>query len=262
VATAGGSSSLPLLRAERLVAAVRRGGSSLPLIVETADGPYVVKLRGSAQGTAALVAEIVVAELAEALGLPVPRRAVVGLDADFACADRDAELADLLRCSAGLNLGFRYLARGRPLSADELAGLDDEFVARVLWLDGLVMNVDRTVSNPNILWWQRAPWLIDHGAALPFQHDWAAVSEASPRRTTPSAASHLFGARAAVLAAHDVALARCVSRQVLRAALAQVPEDLLLPLLGGAANASAVQRRREAYVAFLWKRLKPPRPFV
>jgi hypothetical protein len=49
---------------------------------------------------------------------------------------------------------------------------------------------------------------------------------------------------------------------VLRAALAQVPDDFLLPLLGGAANASAMRRRREACVAFLWKRPKPPRPFV
>ncbi|MEO8603719.1 MAG: HipA family kinase [bacterium] len=253
---------LPVLRAERLIAAVRRGGSSLPLIVETSDGPYVVKLRGAAQGTAALVAEVVVAELAEGLDLPVPPRAVVRLDADFITADRDAELADLLRFSHGLNLGFRFLDRALPLSVAQLAGLDEEFAARLLWLDGLVINVDRTADNPNLLWWQRRAWLIDHGAALPFQHDWAAVSEATPRRALPSSWVHLFQRHAHSAAAHDAALARRLSRAVLRQALARVPDDFLLPLLERSASADALRRRREAYVAFLWKRLKPPRPFV
>jgi hypothetical protein len=34
------------------------------------------------------------------------------------------------------------------------------------------------------------------------------------------------------------------------------------PAAGRRANADRLERRRRAYHAFLWKRLKPPRPFL
>ena len=42
--------------------------------------------------------------------------------------------------------------------------------ADVVWLDALVMNVDRSARNPNLLLWHERLWLIDHGAALYLQH--------------------------------------------------------------------------------------------
>jgi hypothetical protein len=253
---------LRTLRAVRLQRALRRAGSSLPLVVETADGSYVAKLRGAAQGLAALVAEIIVAELAERLGLRVPVRVLLRLDPGFVCDDRDAELADLLRASRGLNLGLRYLPGARELRPVDAARLDAETATRILWLDRLVMNVDRTARNPNLLHWEGDTWLIDHGAALPFQHDWTRVSEDSPRRPGPVGAEHLLHARAAGLALRDPALARRLGREVLQAAVEQVPDEFFLPLLSAGAAGDALARRRAAYVAFLWKRLKSPRPFL
>src|SRR5688572_1324479 len=49
-----------------------RLGGTRPVVVDTAAGPRFVKLRGAADGPAALVAEVIVAELAEALGLAGP----------------------------------------------------------------------------------------------------------------------------------------------------------------------------------------------
>ena len=45
-----------------------RRGSSRPIVVETNAGACLVKLRGAAQGTGPLVAEIVVGAIAEAIG--------------------------------------------------------------------------------------------------------------------------------------------------------------------------------------------------
>lgn len=253
---------LRTLRAVRLQRALRHRGSSLPLVVETADGFYVAKLHGAAQGPAALVAEIVVAALAECLGLRVPARVLLRLDPGFVCDDRDAELADLLRASRGLNLGLRYLPGARELGPRDAAALDAETATRILWLDRLAMNVDRTARNPNLLGWEGETWLIDHGAALPFQHDWTAVSEATPRRPGPVGVAHLLNARAAGLALRDGALARRLGRAALQAAVEQVPDDFLRSLLPAGAAGDALRRRRAAYVAFLWKRLKSPRPFL
>lgn len=234
-----------------------RSGSSSPLVVETDAGRFVAKLRGAAQGPSALVAEVVVATLAERLGLPVPERVSLELAANVATNDRNDELADLLAASVGQNLGFRWLDGASMPSAAELARVDDEFAVRVLWLDGLVLNIDRTPSNPNVLLCRGQPWLIDHGAALTFQHDWAQVSEDSPRAGVDHDL-HLFGARRHLLARYDEALARTLPREALADVLAVVPDSFL----ADRPREWSAARARAAYVAFLWKRLRAPRPFV
>jgi len=233
-----------------------RGASSSPVIVETPGGRFVLKLRGAGGGVPALIAELIVGELAERLGLPVPERVLVALDADFSSDDRNDELHDLLTRSVGLNVGFRYLDAARLPRPEELARLDDDIALRVLWLDGLTLNPDRTSSNPNILFWKQRPWLIDHGAALSFHYDWAHVTEASPRELTTHA-GHVFAERAARLSLVDAALARRLDAHALTACLDVVPDELL-----AAAMPEAAVRARAAYEAFLWKRLKPPRPFT
>lgn len=234
-----------------------RSASTSPLVVDTPTGRCVAKLRGAAQGPAALVAEVVVAELAQHLGLPVPERVLLELPADVETDDANDELADLLAASAGQNLGFRWLEAASVLAPQAAASIDDEFAVRVLWLDALVMNPDRTAHNPNVLLAQGQPWLIDHGAALGFQYDWARVDEESPRAPTDHT-SHLFGARRAELARWDAQLAPLCTRELLADVLECVPDSFLT----ARPREWAPSRARAAYVAFLWKRLKAPRPFL
>jgi HipA-like kinase len=249
-------SEMRTFQAKRVVARIRSGSSS-PVVVETEAGPFVAKLRGAGHGLLALTAEIIVAELAELLGLPVPERVLLTLSEDVPSDDRNDELADLLRASAGQNLGFRRLEGAREPGPKELEALDDEFAARVLWLDGLTMNPDRTAKNPNILIWKGRPWLIDHGSALTFHHDWAEVSEDSPREAF-AYGGHVFEPRLPLLERWDAELARVVSSPALEAAIARVPDAFLI--LNELDTSRA--RLRAAYHAFLWKRLKTPRPFV
>src|SRR3954470_13415255 len=94
--------------ATRYVTPLREGGS-LPAIVEADDdGLYVLKFRGAGQGPLALVAELITGELAQALGLPVPRLVLMDLDGDMARTEPDPEISDLIRASAGLNLGLDF----------------------------------------------------------------------------------------------------------------------------------------------------------
>jgi len=248
--------ALPILLASHVRARIR-GGSSSPVVVETPRGLFVAKLRGAGHGVLALVAEIIVAELAERLGLPAPERALIELLPNFQSDDRNDELADLLRASIGINLGFRLLEGAHEPRVEDLRSLDDEFVGRVLWLDGLTMNPDRSSQNPNILFWNHRPWLIDHGSALAFHHDWARVNEDSPRE--PAVYSgHVFESSLPLLRRFDPVLALLMTREALEQAMAIVPASFLLEAgLEGSAD-----RIRAAYAAFLWKRLKSPRPFL
>lgn len=242
----------------RVLSAIRTG-NSLPVIVDTPAGMHIVKLRGAAHGTSALVAEIIAAELAERLGLSVPARAFVVFDDTLESDDRNDELAQLLAASHGLNLGFQWLPAARDLRAIDVAGIDEETASAIVWLDWLVMNPDRTARNPNILISHGLPWLIDHGSALGFHHQWSAVTEDSPAKLFPLQ-SHVLWRRATRLAAIDASLTTLMSRPALRNAVAEVPDDFLRTMRPQDATAAALFRRREAYVSFLWKRLKSSRP--
>jgi len=232
-------------------------GSSSPVLVETAGGLFVAKLRGAGQGVAALVAEIIVAELAMALGLPVAELSLLQLPADVESLDKNDELAQLLEFSVGLNLGVRYLDGAKAPRPRQLDELDDDFVARVLWLDGLTQNPDRTFKNPNVLFWHGRPWLIDHGAALTFQYGSADVTEDSPREPSDFS-NHVFGARAALLSRYDAELATLIDARALVRATEAVPDAFLADL----SIDPTPEKSRAFYRAFLWKRLKAPRPFM
>jgi hypothetical protein len=141
------------------------------------------------------------------------------------------------------------------LAPADLARVTPDWASQVRWLDWLVLNPDRTPENPNILVTGTQCWLIDHGAALPFQHDWAAVTEQMPQRHELSRA-HLFDAAATRLQEWDPLLTSLLTRERLTEAVAAVPDSFLAPLVGPSPASIGVTRRRAAYVAFLWKRLQ------
>jgi hypothetical protein len=226
--------------------------------VRTSAGEFLTKLRGAAQGVLPLIAEIIVGELATVLGLPVPERALVALDETTPSDDHTGELMDLLGRSHGLNLGFRYLRGASDLRADERGRVPADVAATILWLDGLVMNPDRTPQNPNIMLWHRQPWLIDHGAALSFHFDIGSLTEQLPRQALFDWQRHLFAEQAPRVASIDAESAAKLSREVLVSAVGMVPDDFLLAGFPRLAPAEV----RGIYAAVLWKRLKAPRPFL
>ena len=206
------------------VLALREGGS-LPGLMEADDlGTYVVKFRGAGQGPRALVAEVVVGELARALGLPVPELVTVDLDPAFARSEPDEEVQDLLAASRGLNLGLDYLPGALDLDPASDT-VDDTFAASVVWLDALTLNVDRSWRNPNLLLWGGRPWLIDHGAALYVHHDWSRATDAATR-AYPGIEEHALLARAgSVTDAHE-RLSPQVTDDLLTTITDTVPECL------------------------------------
>lgn len=215
---------LERVSATRYLLPLREGGS-LPGLVEASDlGTYVVKFRGAGQGPRALVAEVIAGELARAAGLPVPDLVVVDLDPRLAPAEPDEEVQDLLRASAGANLGMDFLpgALGFDASVDRI---DADLAARVVWFDAYVQNPDRSWRNPNLLRWHGDPWLIDHGAALWFHHDWPRA-DAAPTRPYGQAAEHVLLAAADRPGSVHDAMAAAVDG-ALDAVLGLVPDEWL-----------------------------------
>src|SRR5215213_1602025 len=158
--------------ATRYITPLREGGS-LPALVEADDGErYVMKFVGAGQGVKALVAELIAGEIGRNLGLRIPELVFMELEPGFGLNEPHEEIQDLLKASIGLNLGMRYLPSAFAYNPLMKPPPEDPLASDIVWFDAYITNVDRTPRNVNMLIWEQQLWLIDHGAALYFHHDW------------------------------------------------------------------------------------------
>jgi hypothetical protein len=118
-----------------------------------------------------LIAELIGGEIARALGLKVPEIVFAELDECFGITEGDEEIQDLLKASKGLNLGLHFLS-GAFTYDPAVNTIDTLLASKIVWLDCLITNVDRTFRNTNMLMWHKELWLIDHGSCLYFQYNW------------------------------------------------------------------------------------------
>jgi hypothetical protein len=204
------------------------------------------------------VAELLAGEIGRQLGLPVPEIVFAELDADLARTEPDPEIQDLIRASAGLNFAIDYLPGS--LAFDPVADrIDAELASRIVWFDAFIANLDRTPRNANMLVWHRRPWLIDHGAAFYFHHDWAGF-EAQATHAFPLIKDHVLIAAASRLAENDADLAARLDADALREIVALVPDAWLAD--AGFEPEAQAGSPREVYLRFLLRRLEAPRAFV
>jgi hypothetical protein len=239
------STALRSVAAIRYVTPLREGGSLPGLVEADDDGLYVVKFRGAGQGIRALVAEVIVGELARRLGLLVPELVEVGLDPVLGAAEPDPEIQDLIAGSAGSNLGVDFLPGSLAYTPGGPWRPDARVAADVVWLDAFTTNVDRTPRNPNLLLWHDRMWLIDHGAALYLHH--GGLDPATHfDRPFPLIAEHVLLARAgSILEAHE-RLGPAVEETSLAEIVGMVPPDWL----------AVVGEAPETYVEYLSRRAR------
>jgi hypothetical protein len=236
------ATGLRSVAATRYVTPLREGGSLPGLVEADDDGLYVVKFRGAGQGLRALVAEVIVGELARRVGLLVPELVTVEIDPQLGAAEPDPEIQELITASNGSNLGVDFLPGALPYTPAGPWVPDRALAADVVWLDALATNVDRTARNPNLLLWHGRLWLIDHGAALYLHHGGLVASEHADR-PFPLIAEHvLLSAAGSILEAHE-RLAPRVERAVLEEVVGLVPE----PWFAGDS--------RQPYIDYLRRRL-------
>jgi hypothetical protein len=256
--------TLRTISATRYVTPLREGGS-LPAIIEGDElGTYVLKFRGAGQGPKALIAEIIGGEIARALGLKMPELVFVDLDQKLGRNEPDYEIRELINASEGLNLGMDYLPGSITFDpvADTRAKqsvLDKEIVARIVWLDMYLTNVDRTPRNTNMLVWHKQLWLIDHGAALYFHHNWG-DHKAQAVKPFPMIKDHVLLPQldADSFRAIDAQAKSVLSEQFLTDLLALVPDDWLTYK----SPFTDASEARTGYLEFLMTRLDNSAKFV
>lgn len=202
-------------------------GGSLPAIADADDGfTYVLKFRGAGQGIKALVAELIGGEIARALGFKVPELVFAQLDEAFGRTEPDEEIQDLLKASIGLNIALHYLS-GSITFDPAVTQIDSMTASRIVWMDALIMNMDRTSRNANMLTWNKELWMIDHGASLYFHHNWANW-KAGKENPFPLIKDHILLPMASDLEKADVSSKKLLTDQKLEEIIQLIPDDWLL----------------------------------
>jgi hypothetical protein len=226
-----------------------REGGSLPAIVEGDDGfLYVLKFRGAGQGIKALIAELIGGMLAKAAGLKMPEIVFAEVDPAFGRTEPDEEIQDLLKASAGLNLAIHYLSGA--ISFDPAVNKVDNLTAsKIVWLDGLLFNVDRTVRNTNMLIWQKELWLIDHGASLYFHHN-SNHFEEQAKKNFLQLKDHVLLSQATELEEADRIIKEKLTPEVIRSVTDLIPSDWLLN-----EDVENAEEMRKQYEMFLVNRI-------
>lgn len=238
------------IKAMRYVTPLREGGS-LPAIVEgDDDGLYVLKFRGAGQGVKALIAELVAGEIGRALGLKVPEIVFVELDAQLARTEPDPEIQELIRASVGLNLALDYLL-GSIMFDALIQQPDSALASKIVWFDAFTANVDRTPRNANMLLWHKELWLIDHGAAFFYQHNWDGFLE-NAKNPFRQIKDHILLPFADEIEKADAESIEKLTAEALRETVALVPDDWF----------EQAAEQRAVYLEFLTNRLAGAREFV
>jgi len=234
----------------RYVTPLREGGS-LPAIVEADDdGLYVLKFRGAGQGVKALIAELVAGEIGRALGLKVPEIVFVELDPVLAMTEPDPEIQDLIKASAGLNLALDYLP-GSIMYDTAIQEPSPRLASEIVWFDAYTANVDRTPRNANMLLWHKEVWLIDHGAALYFHHNWDNFAGNS-RNPFALIKQHMLLPFAKEIERVDEEFSTRLTPDLIGEIVSLIPDGWV----------ADPDMDRKAYLNFLTDRLQAPREFV
>ena len=245
-----------LVQVIRYITPLREGGS-LPAIAEADDGfMYVVKFRGAGQGTKALIADLIGAEIARLAGLKVPELVFAQLDEAFGRTEPDEEIQDLLRASTGINLGVHFLSGSITFDA-AVTKVNEATASLIVWLDAFLTNVDRTVRNTNMLSWHKELWLIDFGAALYFHHSWDNWQEQALKPFV-QIKDHVLLVQATALDEVDIAMRQLLTPQKLAAIIELIPDTWLL----NDDSTETPKAKKAVYLNFLINRLTASAIFV
>ena len=227
-----------------------REGGSLPAIVKADDGfMYVLKFRGAGQGKKALIAELLGGELARAIGLKIPELVFMDLDDSFSKTEPDEEIQDLLKFSVGLNLGLHFLSSA--ITYDPLVfEIDEDTASKVVLLDSIISNIDRTVKNTNLLHWNKELWIIDNGASFYFHHNWS-TWENHLKRTFPLIKDHVLLEKATKLKEASKHIITSLTKERVKEIVSIIPEDWLI----NESDALSPDDIRNAYITYIHSRL-------
>ena len=231
------------------ISPLREGGSMPGIVKANDDFLYIIKFRDAGQGKKALIAEFLGGELARAIGLKVPELVFMNLGDTFSRMEPDEEVQDLLKFSVGLNLGLHFLSSA--ITYDPMVSIAPELTcSKIVILDSLISNIDRTTKNPNLLMWQKELWIIDNGAAFYFHHNWNNWKQ-HLTRSFPMIKDHVLLEKASQLDTAAKEIKNTLTEETIKKIVAVIPEEWLTDEY----DPLSPNEKRAAYLEYMMAKL-------
>jgi hypothetical protein len=180
----------------------------------------------------------------------MPEIVFATLDDSFSKTEPDEEIQDLLQASVGLNLGVHYLS-GSITYDPIVKKIEPTIASKIVLLDYILTNVDRTPRNTNMLMWHKELWLIDHGASLYFHHSWENLEEQS-KRAFVGIKDHVLLAQASEIEAVVEEFCATLTPQLIHEIVNLIPDEWL----SDSSVLDSPDERRRIYTQFIETRVK------
>jgi hypothetical protein len=127
------------------------GGSSFPIIVDDGTQIFLVKLSAGMSGEYSLLSEWFGNVIGKKLGINTRQPKWIYLTDLLEYNNVYIEVRDLIEKSMGLNISFEYIENAKDFSLLESESMAKEKFIDVYLLDVLMLNIDRTVNNLNLM---------------------------------------------------------------------------------------------------------------
>ncbi len=144
-------------------------GNSFPVILEDKDKKYFVKLGAGMSGKYALLSEWFGNKLGTQLGIKTQAPIWINLDHDLIVDGIHIEVRDLLKKSVGLNIGFEYQEAAAEIIDADINNLSKEIIKEIFLFDLIMINIDRTPSNMNLMQVEGELISVDYESSLLLQ---------------------------------------------------------------------------------------------
>lgn len=141
-------------------------GNSFPVILADKEKKYFVKLHAGMSGKYALISEWIGNKLGQQLGLPTQNPTWVELDDEIEIDKIHIEVRDLIKKSLGTNIGFSYLEMAQEIGKDNLDLLDKQKRTEIFLFDLMMINIDRTSDNINLMRVEDTVYSVDYESSL------------------------------------------------------------------------------------------------
>lgn len=141
-------------------------GNSFPIVVKKHGEKFLVKLRAGLSGEYALLSEWFGNTVGDLIGLTTQRPHWIWLDENVVSNDIHIEVRELINKSAGVNIGFRYIENAQTVEPKDLEEIGDGNFTDAFLFDVLMLNIDRTRANPNVLKDRNSLFLSDYESSL------------------------------------------------------------------------------------------------
>ena len=126
-------------------------GNSCPVVIEQENQKHLVKLSAGLSGEFSLLCEWFGNLIGKSIGLNtrIPEWILLTDSLDY--KDIYIEVRDLIDKSLGINIAFEYYEKVNEINLAELSKAEKAKFTDVYLLDVLMINIDRTIQNHNLI---------------------------------------------------------------------------------------------------------------